>query len=253
MAVEHPQRPGREHQKAGHREHDLDRRRGEGVAVDRHLPRRHAGGVAEKTGAEHGDDRPGEGEPDQGEGRRRRQQQTEDGAGEAPGLALPPLLEHAAVDRDEGGGDRPLAEQVLEQVGGAEGGLKDVGVRPDAEEVGDGAFAQEADQAAGEDPRRHGGGAAGAGGSGGRFLGHRARARGQWDRGKGPAANLTRHGRNNKPVSAYVVDTRRPQWQCHALAHSAQAGPVRRRPEGLYTRSRRMVRLEPTPLGEEGR
>ena len=71
-----------------------------------------------------------------------------DGARRPLRLLLAPLGEEPRVDRDEGGRERPLAEEVLEGVRDLESRLEGVGGLRIAEVVGKGTFAHEADDAA---------------------------------------------------------------------------------------------------------
>jgi len=75
----------------------------------------------------------------------------EDGTRESARPLFVATRQHPAVDRDERRRERLLAEQVLQHVGRAEGGLEDVGVRPDAEHGAGRGGAREAGDSAGQD------------------------------------------------------------------------------------------------------
>ncbi len=88
------------------------------------------------------------------------------GAGHAARFLLVLARKQVRVDRDERGREHALAEQVLEEIGDAEGGIEGVGgVRCEAEVVGEDAQAHQAHDAAEQDPSRHQ-----EGGTAGRFV-----------------------------------------------------------------------------------
>ena len=82
-------------------------------------------------------------------------EQRADGARHLPRLDLVAGTEQAGVHRDEGGGERALAEEVLEQVRDAERGGEGVGRVADAEVVPQHPHPDEPDHAAGQDAQRH--------------------------------------------------------------------------------------------------
>jgi len=163
MAVEHPERPRRQHQEPGHREDDPHRPHGQREAVDVHLPRRHPGRVVEEAGRQHRDDQRRQQHPEQHQDADRRHQQPEDGAGETAGVVAPSLRQQPRVDRDERRRQRLLAEQVLKHVGSPQGVAEDVGERADAEELGDRPLPHQAEDLAQQDAEGNDAGAAGPG------------------------------------------------------------------------------------------
>ena len=135
MAVQHAETPRRQDQQPGARKQHAD---------DRHRQIAFLAGEARRDhGAERGrgDDAS---QDDHGDDQR---EQGADGTRHAVGFARLAAREQRRVDRNERRGERPLAEQVLEEVGDAETGGEGVGgvalqaeiVREDAlpDEAGD--------------------------------------------------------------------------------------------------------------------
>jgi hypothetical protein len=139
MAVENAEAPGGEHQQARagkQNAHDAD---GE-LALG-----------AVEAGRD-GVDQPGRGQHAGQHQRRGGQRQNgTDGAGHAAGLLFVAFGQQAGVNRNERGREYALAEQVLQEIGDAEGGVEGVGGVREAEVMGEDALADEADQAAEQD------------------------------------------------------------------------------------------------------
>ncbi len=154
VAVEHAQAPRAQHQERRHRERQPDDADGQLEPVDDQRAGRDLLGVAQEARRDDGHERLGEEHAQDGRRRRDGRQQAEDGAGEPARVLLPPLLQHPAVDRDERRRERPLPQQVLQEVGRPQRQPVDVGEGAGAEKVGDRAVADEPDHAAGEDAGR---------------------------------------------------------------------------------------------------
>ena len=79
----------------------------------------------------------------------------EDRARDPVGVLAPALAEEPRVDRDEGGREYALAEEVLEDVRDPERGGEGAGERRGAQVVGEDTLADQPHQPRGEDPQRH--------------------------------------------------------------------------------------------------
>ena len=147
VAVEHPQAPGREHQQPRAREEDAGQlhRLGEGgrPGLDEARPPRRRRSTGRRRC-------PGRPAPPPGS-----EQQPEHRAGHPVGVLAAALAEEPGVDRDEGGGEHPLAEEVLQDVGDAERGGEGAGQRRGAQVVGEDPLADQPHQPRGEDAQRH--------------------------------------------------------------------------------------------------
>ena len=175
VAVEHAQAPRRQHEEADAREHDAGQ-------LDREVVL-----LAVEPRGEHRGQRPGEQDADQADGAGERDQQPRDGARQAARLVVAALGPEAGVDRDERRRQHALTQQVLHQVGDAQGRLERVRRRARAEEGADDHLADETGAPGQEDAggdqhrsagagRRLGRGRRGApGGRAVRVVGRRAR------------------------------------------------------------------------------
>ncbi len=151
VTVAHAQRPGREHQRRGHRKDPAHRGHRQLVAVDAGLSQDDELAVAQEAGGQESDDRPREEHAEcrrsSGDGHQERKDRTR----ESPGLVALAGGQQPRIDRDERRRERLLAEQVLQQVGQSQRGAEDVGMRTDAEEGPQGAGPEQARQPAAED------------------------------------------------------------------------------------------------------
>ena len=87
-------------------------------------------------------------------GRSQRQNRA-DGSGDAVGFLIVAFGEQAGVDGDEGGGEDAFAEEILQEVGDAEGGVEGVGFVEQAEVGAEDALPHESHHAAEQDPGEH--------------------------------------------------------------------------------------------------
>ena len=156
MTVEHPQAPGRKDQEAGHRKHEADRAHGEREPVHRRALRR----VLQIAGHQNRGQRARGEEAEQRDPSGQGAEQAEDRPGEASRVFVATLLAQPAVDRNEGGGERALAEQVLEEIGAPQREAEDVGEGSQPEGMSEDALAEETDQSATKNAGRDPGGAA---------------------------------------------------------------------------------------------
>ncbi len=115
ITVQHAQTPRREDEQSGPRKQYADDRDGQ-IALVAGEPRR-----------DHGAERRRREDADQHDQRDDEGQQGSDGAGHAVGVALLAAREERRVDRDERRGERPFAEQVLQEIGDPEAGGEGVG------------------------------------------------------------------------------------------------------------------------------
>ena len=74
-------------------------------------------------------------------------------AGDAAGFLLVALREQARVDGNERCGEHAFAEQVLQKIRDAEGGVEGIGLVELAEVVGEDALPDQSDDAADQNPR----------------------------------------------------------------------------------------------------
>ena len=118
LRVEHPHRDGGEGDERQERHHHPGQEDGQ-----LGLP-----GLVVEAGRQGGDERPGEDDRQHDEGPQQDGQQGQDAVGEGESGLAAALLLRPGVDGDEGGGERPLREEVPQQVGDAEADPERVGV-----------------------------------------------------------------------------------------------------------------------------
>jgi hypothetical protein len=109
--------------------------------------------LAGEAGGQQGRQRVGQQDRDEGDRTGQHGDQAEHRARDLARILLAVLLQQAGVDRDERRGQHAFAQQVLHEVGDAIRGRERVGHARQAEEVGEGALANESAEPRGQDPR----------------------------------------------------------------------------------------------------
>ena len=141
MAVENSETPGGEHQQSGAGKQDAHQPDGE-FALG-----------AFETRRDDPDQVRRQQDTDQHEHGRGERQDRAHRSGHAAGFLLVALGEQARVHRNEGRGEHAFAEQVLQEIRDAEGGVEGIGLIELAEVVRKDALPHQSDDAADQNPR----------------------------------------------------------------------------------------------------